>query len=847
MDLFALGSAAPSTTRWVPQPQESVVPNSQQVRAETAAADAVIPVEGLDVAMNTVTPGAGVPIVFCREVSGIGGCWVSPPCVQYGFVVDASDNVDINYTLVLGQGEYPAIPDADVYYGSVLFNTLTDYDLLKVYQELPYNVITQTVVDGSSSLVGDIPAENGTGGTFEDVTLLGCYGRLTAPATWDRQIHVFMRDGLQVTRYVDSVTGSSNNFADLAKYLLTATGELSTSLIDDESLDLTAQFLEAEEIRFSGVLTGSASLQEYLSRTAPLLLTIYTVNQGRHGLIPALPVEDDYTISTGFVEAAYSYTAADLVVGSLQIQYVPATDRKPFQAIMAWRDPLIPGRTAQTTVNYANRAVSGPFEQYDLTGFCVTEDQAIRVGRYILAQRLYVGHSIQFQLLPSVAAPSVGELFQLRRDIMPNGMTSRRETFFYRVTAVSIAPDGAVSVTAVHFPRTSSGTSQVAQEIVPIATLDAQTPEDWDFLPPYDGAVPPAVMGNVDFISATGGEVYYSGDYKIHIFHRGFKIGSYLTVPPAEINYLEDRPVSRPGLVRYVSFPSDGDGGYLFRTIGSSILTGTTADVDTVANNLIAAADIHQDPSAFFVIRSVPEGATFDYLVVGGGGMAITAGGAGYVSAGGGEVTSGTIAARPGYYYCHVGLAGFAWRSVISNVVQYRGLTEQEYSRSFIYYLNRPFQGGINLADLWYTPAADPDTAGQVLTLAQGGANAVDSLGARDGVSGTLFGVGANNSTTYGGGGGAGGAGYAAPSSVVGGDGGDGITSSILGFPITFGMGGGGGVGNTSVTSPVAGASSVTPGCGGGGVNGNQVPEGTYDTPGIMGRNGLVVIRYRYR
>jgi hypothetical protein len=170
MDLFSLGAAAPRTTRGVPYPQETVTPNSQQVRAETAAADAVIPTDGLDVAMATVTSGAGVPIVFCREVSGVGGCWVSPSCVQYGLNVDASDNVEIGYTVVVGQGEYPAIPEADVYYGSTLFNTLTDYSLSQAYQALPFNVTTQTIIDPAATI--EPPAENGSGGTFENVTLL---------------------------------------------------------------------------------------------------------------------------------------------------------------------------------------------------------------------------------------------------------------------------------------------------------------------------------------------------------------------------------------------------------------------------------------------------------------------------------------------------------------------------------------------------------------------------------------------------------------------------------------------------------------------------------------------------
>ena len=829
MDLFSLGAAAPRTTRGVPFPQNTVTPNSQQVRAETAAADAVIPTEGLDVGMTTVTSGAGVPIVFCREVDGLGGCWVSPPCVQYGFVVDASDNVDIGYTVVVGQGEYPTIPEADVYYGSVLFNTLTDYSLVQDYEAFPFNVAAQTVIDPGATL--ELPTENGSGGTFQDVTLLGGYARLTAPAVWDRQIHIFMRNGVEVDRYIEGTVGSSNNFADLVRYLLASSGEVQDGLIDDESLETAAQFLDASGIYFSGVLSGTSSLGEYIDRTAPLFFCVSTRNQGKVGILPALPLADDFTISTDFISPSLTYTMADIVQGTFRIQYVPAVERKPFQAVMAWRDPLVPGKTTQTTVSYSGRAVSGPYEQYDLTAFCASEEQAIKVGRYILAQRLYVGHSISFQLLPNATAPAIGDLIRVVRDVMPNGAPDRREAFVYRVTRLAFSVDGVISVTALHHPRDESGASQIAQEIVPSESLTAQVPEDWAALPPFDGAVPPAVVGNPDVIAAAGGDdIFYRGEYKYHVFHRGFSTGTLLSSQPSGDNYVEYRTSSRPDLVQYIEFPSDGAGGFLFRTGGSSILTGTSADVDSYAAALIASGNSTSDPRGQFRIFSAPPDATIDYLVVGGGGMAISPGGAGYVSGGGGNVLTGTLAARAGYYYCKVGLGGFMWRSIINNLITYRGSTEQSYSASTLTYSETGFGSNI-----------------EVVANALGGANAFDDAGLRDGRSGTLFGVGANNGSTYGGGGGAGSAGYAAPSSVVGGDGGDGITSSIFGFPATFGKGGGGGVGDTSVPSPVAGDSGVTPGCGGGGVNGNQVPNGTYDTPGIMGRHGLIVIRYRYQ
>jgi hypothetical protein len=853
--LFRLGESAPSSTRGVPQSARATEPNTQQVRAEIAAADAAVPVNGLDVAMIAVTPGAGVPIVFCREVDGLGGCWISPPCVQYGFIVDASNNVEINYTIVIGQGEYPAIPDADVYYGSVLFNTLPSYSLVQEYQALPYNVTVNTSFHPSATL-DDIPSQNGGGGSFQDLTVLGCYAALTAPANWDRQVHVYLRDGLQVTRYVDGIVGPSNNFADLAKYLLVASGELNSALIDDDSLELTAQFLDAEGIRFSGVLTGTASLEEYLSRTAPLLLCIYTVNQGKRGLIPALPVADDYTISTAFVTPAYSYTAADLVTGSLEVQYVPTADRKPFQAVMTWRDPATVGAIKQTAVGYTGRATAGPFEQYDLSGFCVSESQAIRIGRYIVAQRLYVGHSVQFQLLPSVTAPAVGDLFLLQRDVMPNGMTARRESYVYRATAVGIAPDGNVSVTATHFPRDTTGASQVAQEITAVAFLDAQTPEDWSDLPAYDSIPSAAVVGGSNYISATGGTVFYQGDYKYHVFGLATIQSSVFpefSAEPSEAHLWYELNGRRI----YKKLINSGVFAFTGQTNQASLIGSTSS---TYIQSLISTIFAAQAPpltdapaNTRFRIFSTPIGGTMDVLAVGGGGMAFSPGFGCFQPGGGGEVIEQTIAATPGFYSVHYGRNGLIYGSRVgagfSYIQEYLGqfgesgdfINTADFSDSVISY-NAGYYDGPN--------ARPVSGATNLIIRARGGRNAfsgVDPTFVQNGASGNGNARGTASGSTYGGAGGAGGAGSNAVSSSVGGAGGAGVTSSIFGTAIEFGRGGGGGVGDTSVPSPTAGATLITPGSGGGGLNGVEASPGTLTSAGYAGRDGIVVIRYRYR
>lgn len=805
------------SSRGLPYAQADAPPNTQQVRAETAAADAVVPLEGLDVRMSAVTLGAGVPVVFCREVSGVGGCWVSPQCVQFGFQTTTSnDDVQINYMLVVGQGEYPAIAEADVYYGDVLFNTLTDYTIEQTYESLPSNVLTSNFLL-NTTLTDRFPGATGSGGSMNDLTLLGCYAYLESPAEWDRQIHVFMREGVKVTRYVDGIVGPSNNFADLVKYLLTASGELQAALVDDTALETAALFLNAEGFQFSGILASVSDLDDYLNRVAPMFLCIPTYSNGQRGMIPALPLDGSYMLNTDPVAPDHEFSMADLVTGSLQINYVPATERKPFKAVMSWRDPASPGRVRTTEVGYNGYATAGPFERYDVSAFCTSENQAIRVGRYILAQRLYVGHTLQFQLLPEVTAPAVGETFRLVRDVIPNGAASRRERFVYMATAVSIAPDGTVIVIATHLPRDSSGASQVAQEITTDQFLTAQTPEDWDDLPAYDGAVAAAVVGG-DYIVATGGVITYDGDFKMHTFAPANPIWGF----PGQL------PIGAGGLADLVSRYTDTD----------KCLTDALR------------------------IVSVPPGATLDYLIVGGGGCAVNPRTWGrdttHLSVtvpanvarggGGGEVLTGTLTPSAGVFPVEVG--GNGWPLITYYGNPYGGPFTVTYTLTF-YAAGASTLFGLSAAggQNSHTGSGDPYlwdlNGGNAGASGNGNAAGANSLNRTT----TSNPIGQNGPGGFGGGGGAGGVGTAGSTSG-GGNGGAGVFSSITGASVEYGPGGGGNAIANDITNaiPAYGLSKLTPGAGGGS-NGTQFGAGAggANSIGYMGRCGIVVVRYRYR
>ncbi len=53
---------------------------------------------------------------------------------------------------------------------------------------------------------------------------------------WNRQVHAFVRNGIEVPRLIEGTTGSSNNFADLVQWALINCAKLPTAVIDTTAL-----------------------------------------------------------------------------------------------------------------------------------------------------------------------------------------------------------------------------------------------------------------------------------------------------------------------------------------------------------------------------------------------------------------------------------------------------------------------------------------------------------------------------------------------------------------------------------------------------------------------------------
>ena len=329
--------------------------------------------------------------------------------------------------------------------------------------------ITFTEHVKSSYGVGERPPADsaGDGGTFAGLTTL--LMRVPHPVesdSWRRQAHFYVTNGVRVQRLIDGTTGSSSLFPDLVVYLMQRNGLVPNDLIDLDAMRTAALFTKAQLLFYSGALASTQSLSEMMTRLAPFFLLIPTQQNGKYGFKPALPVNGT-TISKNSVVSAASFNHDNILAGSYQREYIPLAQRKPFAALMVWRNqsPGRPGGKKVTEVRYTGTATNGPYEQFDLSDFCTTENHAIRAAKYLLSRRKHVSHAVRFRTSLSASNVTPGDIIDVtihRKDSMGG---SGSESYFYQVEQITEDQEGVVAISATHFPTNASGQSLIALDV----------------------------------------------------------------------------------------------------------------------------------------------------------------------------------------------------------------------------------------------------------------------------------------------------------------------------------------------------------------------------------------------
>jgi hypothetical protein len=483
--------------------------------------------DNLDQKQRGAVIGESIPIVFCRRTDGTGGVLISPPATEAAFSNNANNDVTASYLLVLSEGQIDSIQVRDVFQRScrvgsftqtynrragtfVLGNTITDIVVAAVqfsfqgftepepitwYNATKIDNVWRFILDGVTYNFGtgtfpaidsvkrirttggntvdkpEAPSYCGTGGTYEGLSTMAF--SVTIPAGfdyWNRQVHCFIRGGIYVSRLLDSVTGPSNNVADLVLYLLRNSSRVPEAMIDTATSFLAAAtFTNANGFWFNGVVGESTNLRDWIGGTLQYFLLRQARIGGKEALKPLVPTNSNGTIKTTAVTWAFTFTEQHIIPDSFEIIYVPLADRKSFCASMLWRqqDDLGIPVMRITEVRYSGTAEDGPFEQHDLSGYCASENHAVKIGAYILSKRRHVTHRLRISVRPDNFNNTLtsGDLVRVRLERVTSTGASSLHNYLYEVDRISKSITGQVLLELTHFPVDANLASVVAQEV----------------------------------------------------------------------------------------------------------------------------------------------------------------------------------------------------------------------------------------------------------------------------------------------------------------------------------------------------------------------------------------------
>ena len=260
------------------------------------------------------------------------------------------------------------------------------------------------------------------------------------------QAQVWLPNGIDVPRlgpasaYPDSATeGPSNNFADLAHYLLTATGpgvaaagrSISPELVDTASFENTAKFLANYWFRFDGAISDSVNLRDYFTAISPLFLCNFVILNGQFAIKPALPVDSSGKLIEGAITPQAMFNDGTIVAGSFKLTFLTQQERQDFRANMLYRlsqENTLP-ETKSILVQWkwdqnddtdlSNNITTVNQEDFDMSSFCTRRSHAFAAARYMLSIRRRVDHIIEFKTTPEGAKVAPGDFIRVQTTSSP--------------------------------------------------------------------------------------------------------------------------------------------------------------------------------------------------------------------------------------------------------------------------------------------------------------------------------------------------------------------------------------------------------------------------------------------
>jgi hypothetical protein len=444
-------------------------------RTYSAGADSSSP---LNVPQRAHAIGDPVPIVFARRRNDAGGILISPRATECRFENSLTNEVTAFYHLVLSEGQIGDIEVRDVFQRQCRVGSFHQTYSRRAGSWIPENAI----VARSGFTKPEASNFCGSPGTYEGISTMSF--QVTIPNgldVWNRQVHAFIRNGIEVYRWADEQADvSSDSFADLAYWLMVNSARIPAALIDTASIQQASRFLNANSITTNCWITQPVNYGEFVTAWGRYHLLQPVTNKGKVGLRPLLPINEDYTIKTSAVSIEYVFDDDSVIPGSVDLQYVDWASRQPFVCQVIWRqqNEADIGVVRTSEVRYDGTAPDGPYESHDLSQFCTREIHAIRVGAYILAKRVRSDHSIKFRAKPGLHSSTLqqGSIVRVRLRRAAQGDAESFHDRLYEVERIQRAIAGEVLYEANYLPVDGQLRSLIALDVMAVTAFGVLFP-----------------------------------------------------------------------------------------------------------------------------------------------------------------------------------------------------------------------------------------------------------------------------------------------------------------------------------------------------------------------------------
>lgn len=269
---------------------------------------------------------------------------------------------------------------------------------------------------------GDIPE-------YAELTTMGLVLRSGRNFTQLDQPRAWVKRGVKVDRLLhpdDTNVVSSSNFADVVWWILTnpkaGMGDyIDSELVDQEKMVIAGRFCRVNGMYFDGAIEDRGNVRQLLSDLAPKFLCNFVISNGRFSLVPALPCDENGNAQNYATPISAMFTAGNIIEDSLDVTYLDAEERRQIQAVVSYRINRNQQLPEERNIRVRTRDTGNvaPENPIDMTAFCTTRGHAQLVGRYFLAIRKYVDHTITFTTTPDGLGLGPGQYIKVFTEANP--------------------------------------------------------------------------------------------------------------------------------------------------------------------------------------------------------------------------------------------------------------------------------------------------------------------------------------------------------------------------------------------------------------------------------------------